>query len=172
MAVIRNILTRINEYTPAGFVIPITDSENPATTRDLGKIGILSYLVACFPRHVMNDFGETEELMLSCAKMFSRIFDSIVGLLSNGVNSNLDTIHYSLTQAVKVSYVQYETSFISWETEDRARLDKRMYHGLHVLHAARTVALTRVPPDVENIPILDTQIQRVSIKLRQISGRV
>jgi hypothetical protein len=84
----------------------------------------------------------------------------------------MDLIDNSLTQAVKESHVRYSKSFVHWETEDKARLDKRMYQTLHMLYAARNCALSLVPPDFQSIPLLDGQIQRVTGKLRQISGQV
>jgi hypothetical protein len=129
------------------------------------RVFVASYMIVLQPSHVFESIGAVERELIDSGNAVVSCWEDLCQCLRDGPRS-----HDSLATFPTLLETYYE-KFRNWKVPDEAKLVLRIRHALSALYAARHHLPPDEPADSRLLLEFNTQIVRLTNKLRQIGGQ-
>ena len=134
------------------------------------RIFLASFMITYYPTHVFESMGTLEKPLFESSEKMLKTFQNICNIIHTSPNHCFHDVPHELSEKFLTMFFEYINCFKTWKTPDEAIIVQRIKNALIALYNAKD-HLSHNNSNYSNLQIeLDTQINRLRTKLRQIAG--
>jgi hypothetical protein len=147
-------------------IIPVDNIHEQNTPIPNIRVLLAAFLITSNPLSVFEHMGTLDNKLLAAASAFVAILESIAFLLHT--EQSFDAIPHRLTASFSLIIKAYMDCFHDWKTPDEDKIKKRIRNAIRALNSA--LLSTSIEDEDQRLQ-LNTNIERLQIKLAQIGGQ-